>query len=537
MSKQKQDFISLFKAYDLRGRREELSVEIYYWLGYGLVRNILLTNNLPTTVVLGRDCRLGSLEFYQALAQGILAAGGQIYPLGLVTTDMLYAACQTQALPGAMVTASHNPKDYNGLKIVKKVPQMLGLQSGLAELRDFVLACLDKPLNFSSFDNWPYLQAEKENSALAINFLQEKILEICPLEILEANLNQQKLKVVVDCANGMATVLLPKLQEIYGTYVNFIPLFAKLDGNFPEHPPDPSVTSNLQALRENILAHQADFGIALDGDGDRAVFVDEQGEVIHGEYLTTLFAVEMLKIWQEYQTKSTDCTTEVGNLSQTFEETESKANSSKLAQIYSQLNPAVVYAISYSRCLPYAVLEHNGIPIVSKQGHTFIKDLMQKYQAVYGGEATGHHYFGSFAYMDSGALAIALFLRIVAENKGKIPQNGQTKDSGFNQKAWTVSSLCRFWQERYFVSKEINFPLPKDLTPQQIMAKIQAHFADGTISYLDGITVYYPDWKFTLRFGNTEPLMRLNLETIGQNLVQEKLRKILDLLNLSLPKA
>lgn len=621
--------VQFFKAYDLRGTTPELNAEVYYWSGFGLIETILKPQNLPLSVIITRDCRLSSLEFYNAFAKGIIDSGGSVILLGIGTTDLMYAASMKLNLSGAMITASHNPPLDNGLKIVKKIPQMLGLKDGLDKIRDFVVCKIEIEETKIDLKNTMNYQENSEIKNQVIHFFVYKIKEIGRIEELikltslqnenietklqnlekQENLSDnsiknkkrefefqkqfKKFKVVVDTANGMGGFIMPYLQEIYKNLVDFVPLFWALDGSFPNHAADPMNPENLRFLSQKVLEEQADFGIAMDGDADRAFFVDENGNLISGEHLVALFAEEILndnfengepKIEQielnnnektvnlskenivesnnlqdqenstlsiDLQKNSSQSISKISSENLILGQNKSQENVQKITNSTKteidlqdkfdiQFNPAIVYVISYSRALPDTVLENNGIPIISKQGHTFVKSQMNKYKAIYGGEASGHHYFGQFGFMDSGAITIAIFIKILIQKNLK-PKINQNLDENFDEKSTQInqqktlkaSQLCKKWSEKYFVSGEQNFVLPKNLTMAKVVEIIKENYSKSTISELDGITVYDILSKFTIRGSNTEPLLRINVETKMENKTKEILDKIKKVLNLN----
>lgn len=469
------DYSKLFKAYDMRGTTPDLTAEVYYLAGKALVEKILIPEKLLLKVNLFRDTRLSSPDFYKALYNGLVEAGAEVVLLGLGTTDMMYAACQLFNTPGGIVTASHNPKDDNGFKFVKKVPNMLGLEDGLDKVRDYVLENIES----TKIDLGSMLEPveNEEAKAKVLDFFLEKVTLVGEIDKINSKIAsfRKKMKVVVDTANGMGGFIMPEIAKLYPN-IEFIPLYWELDGNFPNHPANPTIAENMIDLEKAVLEYGADLGVAFDGDADRVYFVDEKGVSLNGEFLVALLSKYMVK--EAYHKP------ELG------------------------LNPAVVSVISYGRASVNTTLEANGVPILSKQGHTFVKAQMKKYNAIYGGEASGHHYFGDFGYMDSGAITLALFLRILIE-KEVLP-----------------SALLLEFSDKYFVSGERNFVLPEGLNMTTIKEKIKSKYADGAISELDGITAYYLDWKFTIRGSNTEPLLRINLETIGLDKTGEKLAEL-----------
>ena len=258
------------------------------------------------------------------------------------------------------------------------------------------------------------------------------------------------------------------LQELYPS-VEFIPLYCELDGNFPNHPADPINPDNMKDLQEAVIKHQADLGIAFDGDADRAFFVDQKGCLINGENLVAVFAQELVR--------------------------KAKAHPEL------ELNPACVYVISYSRALSDTVLMEGGTAIASKQGHTYVKSLMAQYKAIYGGEASGHHYFGQFGYMDSGLLACTLMISILSKNQK------------------LASQICEYYEDKYFTSGEINIKASPSMNIEILTKRLEIEYPDAYFSFYDGVTIYLPFWKMTVRGANTEPLFRINIETRIKNQV------------------
>jgi len=359
---------SCFKAYDMRGTMDVLSPEVYYWLGRGFVQKILEPEHIDPIVIIARDGRYNGTEYYQHLAAGIRSGGGAVVSLGLATTDMVYAAALLKDAPAIMITASHNPAEYNGCKIVKKAPQMLGLDSGLALLRDYIIQNMGT-------DEYKVDDIEQSNEfkEQTNEFLLSKIEQISGLGTITT-----PLKIVVDTANGAAGVIMEKMRDWYPN-IEWVPLFWDVDPRFPNHPSDPMPAKNREQLAHKVLATHADFGAFLDGDGDRCVFVDEKGELISGDFVVALFARHFLK-------KST------------------------------KLEKNIVYIEPNSRVISRTIIACGGIAINSKQGHTFVKTQMQTHDALYGGEGSAHHYFSEFGYMDSGCISLALFCSIFAKS-------------------------------------------------------------------------------------------------------------------------
>jgi phosphomannomutase len=461
-----------FKAYDMRGTTPELDWKVYYLAGQAMVSEIMIPEKLELKINIWHDTRLTSELFYKAFIAGLLSRNCEVIPCGLGSTDMMYAYTIKNDISGAMITASHNPKDDNGLKIVKSYPQMLGLSTGLDKVRDYVVANYDdvdiKESKLPKIIN--SVQAKKDT----IEFLTNICEQIGSFTKIQT---PNGYTVVVDAANGMGVLAYSLLKSQYPK-IKWIPLYCTLDGNFPNHPADPINPDNLIDLQKEVIKSKANLGIAFDGDADRAFFVDERGELINGENLVAVFAKALIK-----QVKSSSL----------------------------DYNPAAVYVVSYSRALADTVLMEGGAAIVSKQGHTYVKELMKKYNAIYGGEASGHHYFGQFGYMDSGILAVNLILKLLIQGNSN------------------ASELCSYYEDKYYTSGEQNIKAPVGKDMKMVSDRVKRKYSDGYISELDGITVYYPDYKFTIRGSNTEPVFRINVETKMKN---EKLNPQLILENL-----
>ncbi|MEI6728064.1 MAG: hypothetical protein WCK98_00280 [bacterium] len=476
------DISNMFKAFDLRGTCPELNSDIYYWAGFGLVQEVLKPENLSLQINLVHDTRYSSPEFFEAVYNGILAAGGNPRVLGLGSSDFMYAAAQYFKTPGAIVTASHNPKDDNGLKIVKKDAEMVGLESGLDKVRDFVLSKIETQI--TDRDNWKKPVVDEAAKNEVKQFFIEKIKEIGQVDKINQVLatTNNKLKIVVDAGNGMGGWVMNELLKDLYPNIEFIDLYWELDGNFPNHPANPQDFKNLKDIQELIKSDpEINFGFAFDGDADRVFFVDDKAEVIQGDFLVAFFAKTLLK---EYFNKPNP-----------------------------EYQPAIVYIQPGSRCVSEAIGEADGIAIPSKQGHTFIKEQMTNFRAIYGGEFSGHHYFGNFGNMDSGVLAAVLMIKILIQEDKKLSQ------------------VFEKLKKTYFISDLQAVRLKPGQTFEDVKAKLLTHFNTGTVSEMDGISVFYPDWKFSIRSSQTEPVLRMIVESRITNTVDAKLAEVLNTIN------
>jgi phosphomannomutase len=474
------DYFSMFKAYDMRGTYPKINKDVYYWVGRGLIEKIFKPLNLPTELVLVRDARYTSPEFYQALVNGVQDAGGKALCLGITSTDFLYGATQYFDLPGGIVTASHNPKDDNGLKIVKGGSTMLGLENGLDLVRDFVLANIDsQKIDYASWKEPEINEAKFEE---AKKYYISKLKEVGQIEKVNQLLQSQnkKIKVAVDAGNGMGGFVMNIAKDLY-TNIEFVDLYWELDGNYPNHPADPQNFENMKDLQK-VIADNKDiaFGFAFDGDADRVFFVDENAKIVQGDFLVAFFAKSLLEAY--------------------------------FAKPKPNLEPAVVYIQPGSRSVTEAIAEADGVAIPSKQGHTSIKAKMEQYKAVYGGEFSGHHYFADFGFMDSGALAAVLMIKILVLEDRKL------------------SEIFAKLNNSYFISDLQAMKLPEGVDFEQVKAKLKKAYPDGNYSEMDGLSVFYPDWKFSIRPSNTEPVVKFIVETRVTNTVDEKLARLLEVL-------
>lgn len=442
-----------FKAYDIRGRvPDELNEEVTYRIGWAFV-NLFAAK----TVVIGRDVRLSSESLTKALIRGFTDRGCHVIDIGLCGTEMVYfATSHLKADGGIMVTASHNPMDYNGLKLVRKDSKPISGDTGLRDLEEQVVTG-----DFSR-DKCAGISKGKVKEYDVMKEYVQHLLTYIDVAALKP------LKIVVNSGNGCAGPTLDTLE----TYlpVEFIKVYHEPDGTFPHGIPNPLLVENREATAKAVRDSSADFGIAWDGDFDRCFLFDEQGNFIEGYYI-------------------------VGCLAEAF--------------LRRYAGAKIIHDPRLTWNTIEMVQEAGGIPVLCKTGHAFIKERMRQEDAIYGGEMSAHHYFRDFAYCDSGMIPWLL----VAEN---ISVSGKT-----------LSQLVGARMKKFPVSGEIN---RKVKNAKMVVAEIEKQFVtEGTIvDYTDGLSVEYDDWRFNLRMSNTEPLIRLNVESRGDaDLMQEKTEELL----------
>ncbi|MFW1959536.1 phosphomannomutase CpsG [Acinetobacter johnsonii] len=431
--------LTCFKAYDIRGKLgTELNEDIAYKIGraYGQIYQ-------PKTVVIGADVRLTSESLKQATIQGLNDAGVNVLDLGMTGTEEVYfGAFHLDVQGGIEVTASHNPMDYNGMKLVRENSRPISADTGLKEIQ-----ALAESGNF--IDATQKGLVEKYN--ILPEFVDHLMTYIDPTKI-------RPMKLVTNAGNGAAGHVIDAIEEKFKALnipVEFIKIHHEADGNFPNGIPNPILIENRDSTSQAVLKHGADMGIAWDGDFDRCFLFDEKGQFIEGYYI-------------------------VGLLAQAF--------------LLKQAGEKIVHDPRLTWNTLDIVEKHQGIAVQSKSGHAFIKDVMREHNAVYGGEMSAHHYFRDFAYCDSGMIPWLLAVSVLSET-------GQS-----------LSSLVEDMIAKFPCSGEINF---KVADTQVTIQKIFDHFADQNpvIDQTDGVSLDFGIWRLNVRASNTEPLLRLNIES------------------------
>jgi phosphomannomutase len=439
---------SVFKAYDVRGIYPgELDEDGAYRIARAYTAHFE-----PRIVAVGHDMRLSAPAMYEAVVNGVADAGADVVELGLVGTEMLYHAVAELALDGGIcVTASHNPKEYTGMKIVRRGALPVGGDSGLAEIRALAEAGFgpaERRGDVRREDVWP-------------SFVS-KVLSFVDVEAI------RPLRVVVDAANGMAGVMLPPVLERL-PQVDAVRCYFEPDGSFPNHEPNPLLPENREFIVAKVTEEQADLGVAYDGDADRCFFVDDTGEFVPGDFVTALIAEAVL----------------------------ARSPGEK-----------VIYDVRASRAVPQTIERAGGVPLVNRVGHAFIKQRMRAEDAVFAGEVSAHYYFRDFSQADTGVVPFVVMLELVSRSGS------------------ALSELLRPYRERFFLTGEINTPVADvPLKLQELKERYTA--AGGRVSHLDGISIEFDDWHFNVRPSNTEPLLRLNLEALSEELMIEKRDEVL----------
>jgi len=358
---------AVVKAYDVRGRSpEQLDAALAYAIGEAFAHETEISEGRGRAAI-GRDMRETSPEIAQAIGDGIRAQGAGVVDIGLASTDLLYFASGEWDIPGVMVTASHNPAGYNGLKMCRAGARPIGLDTGLNRIAEAASELLDG-------EGRGELVGELE-TADALSAYAARLRELAPLE------GGRRLKVVADAGNGMAGHTVPAVFE--GLDVDLVTLYFELDGTFPNHEANPLDHSTLVDLRAAVIAQGADIGLAFDGDADRCFFIDERGEVVPPSAITALIATRYLRLHP---------------------------------------GATILHNVICSRAVPEIIAENGGVAVRTPVGHSLIKAEMARTGAVFGGEHSGHFYFQEFFLADSGMLAGMHVIAALAETEGTVSQ-------------------------------------------------------------------------------------------------------------------
>jgi phosphomannomutase len=420
--------MGIFKAYDVRGiYPAEIDERVAFRVGYAFARHLG-----ARSIVVGRDMRPSSEPLSRELVRGLEAAGAGVTTLGMCTTPMLYFATgKLEASGGVMVTASHNPARYNGFKFCRERAIPVGSTTGLADV-----------------ERWVVGGAAPETFPRAAPPRTVDIVPDYAAMIRAAAGRIAPMKVAIDCGNGMVGPFVAPC--LGGLGLDIVPLFFEPDGTFPNHEANPLLRENLEALIHAVKKERCALGIAFDGDGDRAAFVDERGEPVSGDMVTALIARRVL----------------------------------------AREKGVVVYDLRSSKAVREEIERAGGTPVEERVGHAFMKATMRARGGLFAGEVSGHFYFRENWNAESAMLAAVRILEIMTEARKPLSA--------------IVAEV-----DRYPRTGELNFKIEdKD----GAIARLAAEFADARVYYLDGITIAYPDWWCNVRKSNTEPLLRLNLE-------------------------
>ncbi|MBW2977232.1 phosphomannomutase/phosphoglucomutase [Candidatus Woesearchaeota archaeon] len=435
----------IFKAYDIRGIfPDQLNEDIAYNIGRAFVVFLDVKE-----VLVGRDGRLSSPQLFEALAKGITDQGANVVDIGLCSTPMFYFAA-AKAKSSIMVTASHNPKEYNGFKFCRENAIPISYDTGIKDVEEIVMK-----------KEFPEAGEKGKITKKDVigDFIKHNISFVK---------TDKKFKIVVDAGNGMGSFTFPKIFEKLS--FEFIPMYCEMDFNFPNHEANPLKFETLKDLQKKVVEEKADLGLALDGDGDRCLLIDEKGNIISCDLTTALIGKQLLKT-----------------------------------------NPGarILYDLRSSKIVPEFVEANGGKATMCRVGHSFIKKQMRDEDALFAGELSGHFYYKDSFFTESSFATLAITLNMLAEENKQLSE--------------LIEPL-----KKYFQSGEINSEVDDKETK---MKKLEEKYSDAEkILHLDGVSVYYKDWWFNVRASNTEPLLRLNLEADTKELMEEKRDEILKLI-------
>ncbi|HEY4349389.1 MAG TPA: phosphomannomutase/phosphoglucomutase [Gaiellaceae bacterium] len=439
-----------FKAYDVRALYpSQLDETGAYAIGRAFAEQFE-----PKRIAVGRDMRLSSPSMAKAVIEGVADAGVAVADLGMVGTEMVYFATGELGLDGGiMVTASHNPREYTGFKIVRRGALPVGSESGLPDVRDRAVRAEWREATrgeIAPVDVWDAFVA--------------RVLGFVDLDAIGPT------RVVVDAANGMAGAMLPSVLA-HLPQVEVVRCYFEPDGSFPNHEPNPLLPENREFIVRRTREEGAAFGVAYDGDADRCFFVDDRGEFIPGDFVTAMFAERMLK---------------------------------------SEPGGKVIYDVRASWAVPEAIERAGGEALMNRVGHSFIKQRMREVGAVFAGEVSAHYYFRDFSQADSGVIPFLLMLEL-ASKSGR-----------------ALSEMLAPLRSRYFLTGEVNTPVADVALKLQELK--ERYGKEGRVSHLDGLSIDAADWHMNVRPSNTEPLLRLNLEALSEELMVAKRDEVLALI-------
>jgi phosphomannomutase len=448
---------AIFKAYDIRGLYgEQLDADVALAIGRAFTRVIAELEEKPASELrlgLGRDMRPGAPELAAAYREGMTAEGAAVLDAGEVATEMLYFLVGSRDLDGGvMCTASHNPKEYTGAKLVRRGALALSGDAGIDDVRRRIEAGFGDPPGGGSVQE---VDIYEDFQAAALKFIDPDAVK--------------PLKVVADGSHGMAGPMVGPLLERLG--LDLETAYWTPDGNFPDHPPNPLLPEAREFIMKEVVRRGADLGIAWDGDADRCFFIDERGSFVDGDFLTALLTDSLID---------------------------------------KEPGATVLYDVRASWAVPDTAKAKGGRALRNRVGHAFFKTRMREEHAVFGGEVSGHYYFRDFYCADSGSLPALLILELLSQ-----------REAGMSQ-------LLEPYRSKYFISGEIN----SEVADQDgKMEQLAQRYSDGRQDRLDGLSVDYEDWHFNVRPSNTEPLLRLTLESLrSREHMEEKRDELLELI-------
>lgn len=442
---------SIFKSYDVRGvYPTDFNEEIAAKITQGYIKLFS-----PKKVVLGRDVRESGESLFNSILNTFVNAGVDVFDIGVVSTDEYYFAVGNNDVDGGItISASHNPREYNGMNFCKRNAEPISGETGLSQIKEMVVK-----------DTYQVPESQTKGKIEKLNVREDFIKKAA--SYVDISLIKP-MKVVANANFGVDFLILKKAVEMFNLPLTLIPLNETPNGTFPKGPPNPLLLENRKETLELIKKEKADLGVSWDADGDRCFFADENGNFIEGYFITAILAKEILK----------------------------KHKGGKIL-----IDPRLIWATTEE------IKNSGGQTIISKPGMTVIAGKMMQENAVFAGEMSSHFYFKENFYRDNGIIPLFLILEMVSK---------------YNT---TLSKLAFPYTSKYFISGEINFETEKK---DEIIKKAQEKYKDGNIEYIDGLSVEYGKWRFNLRKSNTEPLLRLNLESRSKELTKQKTEELVN---------
>jgi phosphomannomutase len=441
---------SIFKAYDVRGLYpSEVNEDAAHLIGRGFVAFLGAKR-----IAVSRDMRLSSPAVAAAFTDGARKQGADVVDYGMIGTDMMYFAVARDGHDGgAQITASHNPKEYNGIKLVRREAFPLSGDAGIGDIRDMILANTIPP-PAASPGGISQMDVMDDYVRHVMSFIDQSIIK--------------PFNVVLDAGNGIAGLIAPRLFDRLPCRTT--KLCFEVDGTFPNHEANPLIEENRKDIVERVVTEKADIGIAWDGDADRCFFIDGDGEFVAGDFVTAL-----------------------------------------LAEAFLLKHPGakIVYDVRASYAVKDIVAKYGGTALMNRVGHAFFKRRMREEGAIFGGEVTGHYYFRDNFYADNGFIPALLILELMS------------------RKDQTLAELLAPLREKYFISGELNTRVADMNAVQAKIDGLAAKYSTGNVYMLDGVSAEFPDWHFNVRPSNTEPMLRLNLEAVTRELMEQKRDEVL----------
>lgn len=443
---------TVFKAYDVRGLYpSQINEDLARHIGRAFVAFLDAKR-----IAVSRDMRVSSPTLSAAFIDGARTQGADVVDFGMLATDMLYYAVARDHFDGgAQITASHNPKEYNGVKMVRQQAFPLSGDAGISDIREMILA--DQIPTPTAYGNLREQQV--------LDDYLEHILSFVDLGTL------RPFQLVLDAGSGMGGLVAPALFDRLPFQTTT--LCFDIDGTFPQHEANPLIARNRRDLVQQVKEDDADVGIAWDGDADRCFFVDGDGEFVSGDFITALLAEAFLR-------------------------KEAGAN--------------IIYDVRASHAVKDTVTAFGGSPLMNRVGHAFFKRRMREEDAAFGGEVTGHYYFRNNFFADNGFIPALLVLELMSV------------------KNMTLKQLLAPLRQKYFISGEINTEMPDMNAVKSTIERIKNAYQDGKTYEMDGVSVEYSTWHFNVRPSNTEPLIRLNLESNSQISMETRRDEVLALI-------